>query len=272
MNNLVIGSSGFIGKSLCEYLEKNGETVFPLDIKNHRLDDARYITLPLSYIDRVYFLAWDVGGAKYLYDQNNQLTQLEWNIQLLMNIIPQLQYKRTKFIFVSSQLSDNPDSVYGVTKKLGEIWTNLVGGIIIRLWNIYGPYEDATVRSHVIGDFIHQALSNGHINMMTNGKERRQFIHIDDLTFIMKDLMDRNNNGMFDITTQKWISVYKIAKIISKITGCTILRGSNRGAETMVDPKHLPQNWTPQIQIYEGLERTINEYRNSCTTSGIITN
>ncbi len=263
MKNLVIGSSGFIGGPLCKYLESQNEIVTEFDIQNNRLDDARYREFPFKNFDRVYFLAWNVGGAKYLYDDNTQFSQLEWNVKLLTNILPQLKRDKTKFMFVSSHLSDNTHTVYGVTKRLGEIWTSLINGINIRLWNIYGQYESESNKSHVVADFIHQALTKNCIQMLTTGEERRQFIHIDDLVYIMKWLMDNKKVGTYDITTNHWITIYRLAEMISDITGCKIQRGFETGHEVKIEPQYLLNNWTPKIQLYDGLQTTIEQYRKS---------
>ena len=50
-----------------------------------------------------------------------------------------------------------------------------------RLWNVYGGYETPSERSHVVADFVWQALQHGEIRMLTTGKERRQFVYIDDV-------------------------------------------------------------------------------------------
>ena len=139
IRNLVLGSEGFIGTSLCAFLEKKGESVTHFDIKRGDHEDARFAELDLSDIDRVYFLAWDVGGAKYLYKEDIQLGQLDWNLQLLQNVMRQLKRDKKPFLFVSTQLAEEYDTVYGATKRLGEIWTRLLDGLFIRQWNVYGP-------------------------------------------------------------------------------------------------------------------------------------
>ena len=134
--NLVIGSEGFIGKSLCLFLEKKGEKVVHFDIKRSKSEDARKAKIDFSKIDKIYLLAWDVGGAKYLYKEDAQVSQLEWNLELLSNLMPQIGKSKKPFLFISSQLAEEYDTVYGVTKRLGEVWTRLLKGVFIRQWNV----------------------------------------------------------------------------------------------------------------------------------------
>jgi len=156
IKNLVIGSEGFIGKSLCEFLEKKGEKVIRFDIARSEDEDARKAILPFDECDRVYFLAWEVGGAKYLYQKSTQLHQMNWNVELLKNVMFQLQKSQTPFIFTSSQLAEEIDTVYGASKRLGELWTQQLGGACVRFWNIYGALEETIQPNH----FYHPACCN----------------------------------------------------------------------------------------------------------------
>ena len=103
------------------------------------------------------------------------MNQLNWNLELMTNIFHQLEGTNKDFLFVTSQLAEECDTVYGATKRLGEVWTQLLHGVCVRVWNAYGYMEENNVKSHVISDFIYQALETGKIIMMTNGEEWRQF-------------------------------------------------------------------------------------------------
>ena len=203
MENLVLGSEGFVGQYLCDYLKRKGEGVVRFDIKRSNMEDVRFASLPLKSVDKVYFLAWDVGGAKYLYRGDNQLHQLKWNMAILQNVMPQLEDSKVPFVFTSSQLAED-NTVYGVTKKLGEFWTRQIGGCFIRLCNMYGANEEASERSHVVSDFVNQAR-DGKIQMLSDGAERRQFIHLEDAC----DALHRISNS--------WISIKDVADIVQKV-------------------------------------------------------
>lgn len=204
MENLVLGSEGFVGGYLCDYLERKGEIVVRFDIKRSNMEDVRFASLPLNDVDRVYFLAWDVGGAKYLYREDNQLHQLKWNMAILQNVMPQLEESKVPFIFTSSQLAED-NTVYGVTKKLGEFWTKQIGGCFIRLCNMYGANEEISERSHVVSDFVNQARA-GEIQMLSDGSEKRQFLHLEDVCDAMYEMRG------------KWTSIKDVASIVQRVT------------------------------------------------------
>lgn len=246
-----------MGKPLCRFLEAAGERVVRFDIKRSDSEDGRAASLNLDGIDRVYFLAWDVGGAKYLYRGDVQFRQLDWNLRLLLNIMPQLQASDTPFLFVSSQLAEEYDTVYGVTKRLGEVWTHLLGGVRVRLWNVYGALEEYSERSHVVADFVHQALATGEIRMLTTGEERRQFVHIQDVCRAFHQALTHRLQGLYDVTSFEWLSVRDLADAIAAETGARVTPGPRIGSTPITPMQGKIPDWVPTIGLREGLRDLI---------------
>jgi len=261
ITNLVLGSEGFVGKPFCEYLEGQGERVVRFDIKRGEGEDARSVPLSLDGVDRVYFLAWEVGGAKYLYRDDVQFLQLDWNLQLLLNVMPQLRDSKTPFLFVSSQLAEEHDTVYGVTKRLGEVWTHLLRGVRVRLWNVYGGYEDRTERSHVVADFVHQALETGRIEMMTRGEEVRQFIHVEDVCSAFHSALTKNLDGIYDVSSFEWASVLSLARIIAELTDAEVVPGTRAGSTPLTPMVGKIPDWEPSLTLRAGLSKMVDLYR-----------
>lgn len=261
VKNLVIGSDGFVGKPFCRYLESIGEEVVRFDIKQGEDQDGRLVSLNLEGVDRVYFLAWDVGGAKYLYREDVQFIQLDWNLRLLLNIMPQLKESKVPFLFVSSQLAEEHDTVYGVTKRLGEVWTHLIDGVRVRLWNVYGDLEEFSERSHVVADFVHQALNDGEIRMLTTGEERRQFIHINDVCKAFHSALSNQYSGLYDVSSFEWVSIREIADIIAELTGAKVIPGEKIGSTPITPIQGKVPGWLPSVGIRDGLETMVNMAR-----------
>lgn len=264
INNLVIGSDGFIGVPFCKYLEEQNEQVTRFDLKQGKKYDARTYQFDFKRIDRVYFLAWDVGGSKYLFNENNQLSQLKWNLDLLKNVLIQLEKHKKDFVFISSQFADDCDTVYGVTKKLGEVWTDLIGGKTVRVWNAYGVMEKNNVKSHVISDFVYQAVKKGKITMMTNGEEWRQFTHVRDLSrafhMAMNDKSSRKT--IFDASSYEWVQVKDIAEIIAQFTKVKIVYGKSSGKNHKAFNMGRVPGWLPQIRLRDGVYEMLQEIKN----------
>ncbi|MDO8483127.1 MAG: NAD(P)-dependent oxidoreductase [bacterium] len=270
VRNLVIGSEGFLGTTLCSFLEKRGEKVTRFDIKRNKNEDARTANLHLEKFDRVYFLAWEVGGAKYLYRQDTQLHQLNWNIDLLRNVMLQLQKHGKSFVFISSQLADETDTIYGAIKKMGELWTQQLKGVCVRLWNIYGAEEALDEKSHVISDFIHQAVKTGEIRMMTDGEEKRQFTHVEDVSEALHFLMEHNlHSKIYDLTTFEWITIRAVADIVAKHTKAKVIPGHQKGTDrNFATIKGKPPEWTPRITIEEGIKKTVSWFTDNYPKTG----
>ena len=261
ITNLVLGSEGFVGKTFCTFLEKQGERVVRFDIERSENEDCRCSQLPLDGVDRIYFLAWDVGGAKYLYKAESQFRQLDWNLRILLNVMPQIHNAHIPFLFASSQLAQEFDTVYGSTKRLGEVWTQLLDGTRVRFWNVYGPLEEFSERSHVISDFVHQAWVSGKIKMLTTGEELRQFIHIDDLCRAMHTALSQNLKSTYDITSFEWISVLEVAKIIADEFNAKVIVGRKKGRTPITPLVGKVPGWFPEIDITTGLRRMITSIK-----------
>ena len=257
--NLVIGSEGFIGKPFCEYLKSLNEKVIPFDIKRSKKEDGRYFKFDFKDVDRVYFLAWDVGGSKYLYQEKNQLLQLHWNLKLLTNVMSQVEIGKTRCLFVSSQLAEEYDTVYGVTKKLGEVWSELVNCSCVRIWNAFGLMEAQNIKSHVISDFVYQAVKLGNIKMQTTGEEWRQFTHIDDICkgFHLALNSDDLKRPIYDLSSFEWVQIKYVAEIICNLTGSTFSFGKKSGHSTFSTNMGRLPGWLPTVTLEEGIKRMI---------------
>jgi nucleoside-diphosphate-sugar epimerase len=260
--NLVIGSEGFIGKPFCKFLEKKGEKVIHFDIKRSTSEDGRSHKFNFTEVDKIYFLAWDVGGSKYLYESKLQMNQLNWNMMLMTNIFHQLEGQKKDFLFVTSQLAEECDTVYGVTKRLGEVWTSLLHGVCVRVWNAYGYMEENNVKSHVISDFIYQALETGKIKMLTNGEEWRQFTHIEDLAnaFYMSLNSKNLRRTVYDASSYEWVRIVDVANIIGDLTGAKLYPGTIIGHNPIASPNQgrIP-GWLPQIELRDGIGRMVKQ-------------
>ena len=112
MRHLILGSSGQIGAHLVKYLQDKGEQVLEYDIAYKDWQDLRqpFNTTLETYIeisDVIYFLAFDVGGAKYLEKNQNKYTFISNNMKIMTNVFEAIQKLGTKpIIFASSQMSE----------------------------------------------------------------------------------------------------------------------------------------------------------------------
>lgn len=247
--NVLLGGAGLVGSALDRKLVATGETTKVYDLKTD-VDLRQYEPEDVSGDVYYWFLAWDVGGAKYIMDDTQQLSILRNNLSLCNKIFGWLEKRNAKFTFVSSQLVGYPNA-YGVSKAVGEIWAKIVGqGLITRLWNCYDA-EAPSQQSHVIPDLMVQGKT-GTIRLLTSGAEQRQFLHADDVADAL--IFQREiGQSWADVTSGSWISVFEVAEVIGRQLGAKITRGQQRGYDYLVNPSHLLDGWTPSIDLPTGI-------------------
>lgn len=272
MRILVLGSDGQIGAPLTEYLKKNNHEVVEFDIYSNSQNDLREVNILdeiLPDIDFVFFLAFDVGGSTYLNKYQHTYEFLDNNIKLMSNTFDSLKKYGTNFIFASSQMSNMSYSPYGILKKLGETYTEILGGVVVKFWNVYG-YEHDLDKSHVITDFILMAKNYGLIKMKTNGTEERQFLYAEDCCECLNTLMDNyddiDRDENLHITSFKWDNVLKIAEIVSKEYDNCNIEIANTIDLVQLDKRNEPDPyilnfWAPKTNLKDGIIKIINNYK-----------
>jgi len=276
MTHLILGSSGQIGSALVNYYKQKNEKVILYDIVNNTLQDLRVETNPEleKYIieaDFVHFLAFDVGGSRYLKTYQYTSTFISNNLRLMEFTFSLLQKYNKRFIFASSQMSNMTYSPYGILKALGEVYTKSLNGIIVKFWNVYGVEHDLN-KSHVITDFILMARDLKEIKMLTDGTEQRQFLHALDCSKCLDilsnkySLIDRNEE--LHITNFKWNSILDVAEIISTYFPNIIISPSMYKDEVQKDKRNEPNEsilkyWRPEITLESGIEMIIKELANN---------
>ncbi|MDR0613563.1 MAG: SDR family oxidoreductase [Dysgonamonadaceae bacterium] len=144
---------------------------------------------------------------------------------------------------------------------------------IVRIFNTYGPRMHPN-DGRVVSNFIVQALNNQDITVYGKGEQTRSFQYVDDLVEGMIRLMNTDDSitGPMNIGNP---GEYKIMELAEKIIQLT-------GSESKIIYKPLPQddptqrcpdisfakkelNWEPEVQLEEGLLKTIDYFRSQFT-------
>ena len=203
--------------------------------------------------DRVWFLAWDTGGAKYLEAEDQQHEQYKNNCELSLRIFDALARTKKPFIFTTSQLAGLPNA-YGTTKLVAWHWALHLGGKVARLWNVYG-WEHPDARSHVVTDLVLSGL-RGRVKCMTNGEEKRLFLYKTDCVAALLTLFDSSLQTA-EIAGPKWLKIREVAEEIALQLNVEIGLGEARGSEVPIDPRELLPNWEPRVPLAEGIAKVI---------------
>ncbi len=277
MKITILGSRGQIGAYLTEYLKNKGHIIHEFDMINGPEEDMTIIPNPLLEkriidSDFVFFLAFDVGGSRYLKKYQHTFQFIDNNCRLMANTFGLLQRYNKRFIFASSQMSNMSYSPYGVLKNVGELYTKSLNGLIVKFWNVYGIEKDYN-KSHAITDFIRKGFETGVIDMLTDGEEEREFLYAEDccdaLETIMDNYTDFTSEDELHITSFNSNKIKEVANIVLeqfKLIGRDDikLQPSTEKDNVQMDKRNKPDAylskwWKPKTTIEQGIEKVFKE-------------
>ena len=275
----VLGSSGQIGAYLTDYLSKKGHLVREFDVVNDVHEDMTHIPNPflrniIMDSDFVFFLAFDVGGSHYLKKYQHTFKFINNNARLMANAFGYLSDYKKPFVFASSQMSNMSYSPYGVMKRVGELYTKSLNGLIVKFWNVYGIEKDIE-KAHVITDFIRKGFETGVIDMMTDGTEAREFLYAEDCCEALETVMgnyDRlTSDNELHITTGSYTTILEIAqniqKLFSNIGKEVVIKPAQSKDEVQKDVRNKPdlfirKFWQPKTSVEDGISKIFEVMKN----------
>jgi dTDP-glucose 4,6-dehydratase len=138
---------------------------------------------------------------------------------------------------------------------------------IVRIFNTYGPRLDRH-DGRVVSNFICQALSGEPITIFGDGNQTRSFCYVDDEVKGLLAFFHSDEMGPMNIGNPNEFTVNELARLVLDLTG----------SSSEIDYRPLPQDdpmqrcpdielaterlgWIPQIQLEDGLMRTIDWFR-----------
>ena len=116
--NLILGSEGQIGSHLTDFFKDKKEfDIIKFDIVLGKKFDIRNFSnrsleKNIKKSDFIFFLAFDVGGSRYLKKYQNSYNFLINNLLIITNVFRLLKKYKKKFVFASSQMSNMDFSNY----------------------------------------------------------------------------------------------------------------------------------------------------------------
>ena len=279
MKVTILGSSGQIGAYLTEYLREKGHEVTEYDKNlgpeyNLTVIPSTFLEDKIKKADFVFFLAFDVGGSRYLKKYQNTFDFINNNTRLMANVFGLLEKYNKRFVFASSQMSNMSYSPYGVMKRVGELYTTALKGLTVKFWNVYGIEKDLD-KAHVITDFIRKGFEEREFEMMTDGTEERQFLYAEDcceaLEAVMENYTDFKSEDPLHITSFHSNTIREVANIIQ---GCFSMEGihdvnikSGLAKDSVqMDKRNTADTfildwWIPKTTIDNGIRQVFNEMK-----------
>lgn len=295
---LVTGANGFVGSNLIRLLSQSRDTrVTATDLQEEfrpapgtREDHIEYLRGDLSdprfvsslYDGRTYTAAIHLAGLLTKQDDaETHVRVLDANVKSTTLLLDELTGTQTRFIFVSTGLvygehdtpftedmEVRPNTFYALSKLMGEnlvLYKHYNSGlpyVVFRPGVLYGPGQ----HGNMFVPSLVEAVLTGTKFPMTEGKQLRDFVYVEDFTDALVRAMYSTEIGIYNIGTGDARPMREVANLAEKIAG----------VKNIVRPGALPYRsrevrqycldasaarnafeWSPQVTLEDGLRRTI---------------
>jgi UDP-glucose 4-epimerase len=280
MNVVITGGAGFIGTNLAKRLLKEGHKVMVLDdysvgkVENH-IDGVKYIPMNIEQIN--YMSGDEVDVCFHLAALSRIQPSFETpseffrvNTSGTEAVCEWARKGNVKVIYAgsSSQWHDPFQSPYAMYKKLGEDICKMYKRVygtdieIARFYNVYGPNEIIEGEwAAVIGKWRGQVEKNHPITIVGDGKQRRDFTHVDDIVDgLIRILMSgKQHDDAWELGTGFNYSLNEVADMFVQKFSCvkvymTEQKGNYRETKRVNDDTILRIGWSPKDRLKEYIE------------------
>jgi nucleoside-diphosphate-sugar epimerase len=173
--------------------------------------------------------------------------------------------------FIESQRSDSPLAPYGATKKGAEVLSYSyhylygVNVIIPRYFTVYGPAGRPDMS---IFKFIKNIDQGKPIPVFGDGRQKRDFTYIDDIADGTVRCMNMNGYELVNFGNDKPVVLMDVIHIVEGVLGKKAeIRWLDRHPADVeatwadITKAHRSLQWEPQVNIEEGIERTVKWYK-----------
>ena len=267
------------------------ENIFPL-LDNPRFELVRHDVIEpiLLEVDQVYNLACPASPIHYQY---NPVKTVKTNVMGTINMLGLAKRVRARILQAStSEVYGDPlvhpqtegywgnvnpiglRSCYDEGKRLAETLMmdyhrqNHVDTRIARIFNTYGP-RMLENDGRVVSNFCVQALRGEPLTLYGEGQQTRSFCYVDDLIEGLIRLMNVDdlhqpvnlgNPGEFTIK-QLAEEVRRICNSKSELSYLPLPEDDPRQRKPDITTAQTVLGWSPKVPLAEGLERTVQYFR-----------
>ncbi len=175
-------------------------------------------------------------------------------------------YGNPHYLSVNEKHPIAPSSAYGVSKYFPELYLRLYNSLYglsyaaLRYSNVYGPRQDPHGEAGVVAVFSNNLANNRKSTIFGDGRQTRDFIHVNDVAEANVAALKSNACGEFNISTNKETSVNELYEKMQKIAGKKIpaVYAEKRKGEilrsVLDNGKAIEKlDWKPKIGIDDGL-------------------
>ena len=182
-----------------------------------------------------------------------------------------------KIPFAVTNRVDDPASLYGATKRAGELISNSYSMMFkinctgLRFFSVYGPWGRPDMAAYI---FTKSLFKNKTIDLFNYGRMERDFTYIDDivegiiLLIKSKKSKQKIQHKIYNLGNNKPESLLKLLKLLEKFTGkqakikkTGMQLGDVRQTYAEIKESKKDFNFCPKVKIDEGLAEFVNWFR-----------
>ena len=289
-NILLTGSTGFLGSHLLKKLAKNNNSITCLKRKSSSLWRVEDISSEVTWVDiestdmhqllieknisYIIHCATDYGRK-----QVNPIETIEANLMLPLRLLHASSGTNVSAFINTDTILDKRINHYSLSKSQFVEWLQSYSNdyvvINLAIEHFYGAKDDVSkFASFIISELINNE-SKG-IDL-TEGLQKRDFIHINDVTDAFLTLIQsikslKKDFYHFEVGSNELISIKDFVNLVKKLCNNTNTKlnfgalpyRDNEVMSTNVDTSFLKSlGWKTQFTLEEGLINTINSEKNS---------
>lgn len=300
---LVTGGAGFIGSHIVDSFCQDGHTVAILDdlssgsrenvhpdaelhVADIRSEEAR--ALVASFKPEIFVhAAAQISVRKSMDDPS---FDAHVNVCGLINILQAFDPEKLPYaVFISTGGAmygtqeefpapdthpEQPESIYGLSKRVGEMYLDFWGRIhglswvSLRLANVYGPRQNPHGEAGVVAIFCKALLAGKTPIIYGDGEQTRDYVFVEDIVGAVRAVAEKRSLGIFNIGTGRETSVNTLYAQLAEVLGSTTApeRGPARSGEqarSCLAAKRANSDlgWAPKVSLEDGLKRTADWFR-----------
>ena len=278
MRALVTGGVGFVGTNLIKRLLKDGHQVVSLDdystgFKENKQKGCTYINVDITErfdnwkeeFDIIFHMA-ALPRIKPSFENPTEVVDV--NVNGTVNVLEYARKTETPVVYAgsSSFWGGTHKNPYTFSKWQGEELCKMYERIyglpvtICRFYNVYGDYMPMSGGYRtVLPIFLEQHRSGEPLTVTSDGEQRRDFTHVDDIV----DAMVRV------VTLNKWGSTYELGRgenhsineVADMFGGDKVyideIPGETRNTLCKSELARKKLNWKPKINLKKWIEEQI---------------
>lgn len=295
-NVVVLGGSGFVGRSLCPALADAGYQVWSVSRSPVVVRDARVRYIDCNY-DNIYQLGELYQAADTIFhlacDTTPATSSMQSSLEVTVNLLPTLRLLeylehecRCGLVYASSggtiygdvagasdeQAAMSPISYYGASKASIELFLRAYHRqtenpvTILRPSNLYGPGQLAKQQFGIVPTLLGAIRDGVEFRLMGDGENRRDFVYIEDFIALCRAVLDQgqdNSCAVYNAGSGEGVTLNSLVRLAQKVTGeqVKLARVPARRVDVrsvVLDPGRARETfgWQAATDLESGLGRT----------------